>query len=178
VLGNRAEKTQLVVQGHLLEERSLSIDISFHFARSAVMCSRLSTPSHCREHKPQCFATAIALLSCLCLTLEFEAHNIGAAELFYNYDSCNLFYYVADDKAIERSLAPLASNGVTTVMLSSNVGQAFICAPGVHLEMCHSNVPPSEPELTDFANVCFPVGAGHLASSPLKNLSFRSQRRR
>ncbi len=73
--------------------------------------------------------------------------------LCYNYDAWNLFYYGADDSKIQMALAPLVSNGVSTVMLSPNVGQAFICVPGIHLDMCHSNgVSPSDADLIDFAN--------------------------
>lgn len=73
--------------------------------------------------------------------------------LFYNYDAWNTFFLGADDSSIETNIALIADTGVTTLMLSPNVGQAFICRPGAYLEMCHGGVPPSPSELASFTSL-------------------------
>src|SRR5579871_5208469 len=70
--------------------------------------------------------------------------KVNGADLFYNYDGWDLFYYGADDAAIMQSLAPLASNGVTTVMLSPNVGQAFVCPSSNQITMFNRGVSMSD----------------------------------
>jgi hypothetical protein len=97
-------------------------------------------------------------LSALALISALSVLNPGTAtsnELFYNYDGWNLFYYGADDAAIAKNIAPLVTNGVTAVMLSPNVGQTFVCAPGVHLEMFNGGT-----NLSDSEAAAFPCFAG------------------
>src|ERR1039457_2242569 len=89
----------------------------------------------------------------------------GPRPLFYNYDAWNAFLLGADDSSIQSNLAPLFQTGVTTLMLSPNVGQAFICRPGTDLEMCHGGVPPSSAEVGAFISQCWPTGSVYIQAA-------------
>ena len=87
--------------------------------------------------------------------------TIGS-EVFYNYDGWNLFYYGADDSSISKGLAPLASNGVTTVMLSPNVGQTFVCPSSNQITMFNSGVPLTNSDLYRCMSAPYPAFANNV----------------
>jgi hypothetical protein len=82
----------------------------------------------------------------------------GYAEVLYNLDAWNLFSAGADDAAIMNTVLTLKTNGVNTVMLSPNVGETFICAPGVYLEMCHGGIAPGDKEIASLVSQCWGEG--------------------
>lgn len=90
---------------------------------------------------------------------------VGAKPLFYNYDAWNTFLLGADDPSIQGNFEFLFQTGVTTLMLSPSVGQAFICRPGTTLEMCHRGIPPSSADLDTFTSQCWAGGRVYLEAA-------------